>query len=226
MQPQAEKYQGPIGYVPGAAWQLVRADAAKAGLQYQEARDNCFEAADSVVPVSTVVPQPTIVPARDGKVSVVSLDPAAIETLALVRLVVTHPEVWPSFSHDFMGSPEDFVPPWLGQREVLAARKRKNVIGVFMLANFQEGIWIAHWAFFPWAQGRDVKEAAITAARMMFARDDCWMLVGLTPAANKAALYSSRRVGFRRVGVLQDATRIGGKWTDLVISQMTAADLG
>jgi len=157
----------------------------------------------------------------DRGVTVTTLDPSCMETLALVRLIVTHADVWPGFAHDFLGTPEEFVPPWLGQREYMIARKNKQVIGMFMITNFQYGIWIAHWAFFPWAKGRDVKQAAGEAIKMMFERPDCWTLVGITPECNRAGLYSSRRVGFTRVGVLPSATRIGGKWYDLIVSQVT-----
>lgn len=195
----------PAGYFPGVAWQL---------------------ATPPVEPVPVPEPTPTVVvpqPARG--VTVTAIDASRMEALALVRLVVTHPDVWRGFAHDFMGSPEDFVPPWLGQREYLIAKKNKHVAGVFMLTNFQFGLWIAHVAFFPWAKGRDVAYAAKLCARIMLHRSDCWMLIGLTPATNKAALYSSRRMGFKRVGTLPGATRVEGRWTDLVVSQMTMADL-
>lgn len=213
---------GPDRYFPGAAWQAHLQKCAEA-VENQD-----VPATD--LPVSA--PAPTVsapslpsersepsAPARG--VTVTTIDQSCMETLALVRLIVTHPDVWPGFAHDFMGTPEEFVPPWLGQREYLIAKKNKQVIGLFMLTNFQYGIWVGHWAFFPWAKGRDVKIAADIGIKMMFERPDCWTIVGLTPECNKAALWSSRRVGFSRVGALPSATRIGGKWFDLIVSQVT-----
>ena len=204
----SETHACPTGYFPGYAWQVVpSAEAA--------------EAQEMPTSASPIEPPDSAVTAPSRGVTVTTLDQSCMETLALVRLIVTHPDVWPGFAHDFLGPPEDFVPPWLGQRTYLIAKKNKQVIGLFMVTNFQYGIWVGHWAFFPWAKGRDVKTATDMAVKTMFGRPDCWTIVGLTPACNRAALYSSRRVGFNRVGVLPSSTRIGGKWYDLIVSQVT-----
>lgn len=154
-------------------------------------------------------------------VTVSVLDHSNAAALALIRSVLAHPHVWAGFANDFMGDPEDFIPPWLGARVYFMAKKDKDVIGIGMAAQFQTGIYVGHWGFYPWAKGRDVQYSAKEMLKLLFGLPDCWMCLGFTPANNRAALYSSRRLGFKRVGILPNATRINDNWTDLVVSVCT-----
>lgn len=220
----------PVGYIKSLGHMVLvspRRDECD-----NDERDDGAKAHDTIVDRATVlgfkppeasvssIDRPERVERQRGNrgVTVSVLDHTQAPALALIRSVLVHPHVWAGFANDFMGDPEDFIPPWLGARVYFMAKKDKDVIGIGMCAQFQTGIYVGHWGFYPWAKARDVLYAGREGLRMMFDRPDCWMVLGFTPASNRAALYASRRLGFKRVGVLPDATRINGDWTDLVMS--------
>lgn len=140
---------------------------------------------------------------------------------ALVRLVFTHPDVWPYLVDDSSPGREDFDPPESPLVHYLAPHD-DGLIGVLMLVQQGAAVLELHTALLPDKRGRFTK--AVFDALLGYLREHFPQATRLrtwVPACNRPAYVAAKRVGFSLVGTEPRAYRLGGVVHDLHLFGVT-----
>lgn len=119
--------------------------------------------------------------------------------LALVRQVVTHPDVWPFISDDFSPPAADFQPTAHESLWYIAASDDKELLGIWLF-EVRGACWEVHTCLLSSARGRRGLAAAKALARWIWDETPCRVIVTHVPDDNPAAAWFARAAGMREFG--------------------------
>lgn len=136
----------------------------------------------------------------------------------LVRLILTHPQLYPWVSDDGSPPAHAFRPEARADTLWLLARDADGVpVGLFT-GRFLNAIAVeVHVAMLPGARGARAVEAARAALAWLKAHTPARKVLGYTPAPYRHAHRFMRAVGFAREGLLTRAFLKHGQRHDLVL---------
>lgn len=93
--------------------------------------------------------------------------------------------------------------------------------GMFICIHCSDHCYEGHIALLPACRGKDAIEAIRLAVNWVFLNTKATRIVGPTPASNRPALWAIRQAGFTKVAIRERTTKIGGKDTHYIISEIT-----
>lgn len=145
----------------------------------------------------------------------IALAPAS---LATVRAVFTHPEVWPYLHDDGAPAVADWTPLEHPSVTYLAVQADGVTVGCVMLYPLNHATYELHSALLPAGRGHAV-EAVARITEWLWANTPAATLLTWVPAYNRPADKAARKSGFteltrlpasyRKDGVLHDLTLYG-----------------
>ena len=133
------------------------------------------------------------------------------DDLTLVKLILTHPDNWPSLANDDV--PEEWEMPadWL----YLVALD-PDPCGVFALHVIDGETIGLHVAILKPYRGKGTLEAGMGALGMIWAHTPAQRVLVRFEEWNKKARAAAVRSGFREVGRIPGAVRRGGELVDFI----------
>lgn len=145
------------------------------------------------------------------------------EDAALLKRIITHPDIWPHVTDDNCGSPEDFEVfvggPWM---HLLV--KDEELLGCFSFFQQNSICWEVHTCLFP-GHYPDVNEAAGKGViEHIFQSTACLRIVTNVPGYNRAAAAFAYRCGMKRFGVNYNSYLKGGSVMDQIMLGISKGD--
>lgn len=119
----------------------------------------------------------------------------------LIKLAVTHPEVWPHVSED--GVQRSDWEPVIDERVYQLAIYDDEYCGCFILVPQSAVCWEVHTCILPGHRGEKAVEAANKCVEWMFENTECLTIVTKVPSYNKAAYRLAKSAAFTDIGVVE-----------------------
>ncbi len=140
--------------------------------------------------------------------------------LALVRSIMTRPEIYPGLADDFYPSAENFR-PFAGAAlfHLLAFDDERGgeLLGLFVTHPINAVLWEVHHALLPSAWGARAHRVGIAFESWLWENTQAQTAVGFTPASNRLALRYARRHGMTEVGRIPLAIARRSRLEDILI---------
>jgi RimJ/RimL family protein N-acetyltransferase len=134
-----------------------------------------------------------------------------------LRLVATHPKLWPHLSDDFSGERESWQPREDESLVYVKVTDDEQCLGFFLLVPHSPVLWEVHTALLPEAWGAPAREAAKGVIAWTWAQTTCQRLVTSVPAYNRLALAFAKRAGMTEYGRNPRAYQKHGSLHDLIL---------
>lgn len=134
----------------------------------------------------------------------------------LIRLIATHPKIWPSISDDFSPQPQDWAPE---QDEQVWYVHVKNELSLGMFIFYPENpiCWRSHICMLPESWGAIARDACKGAFAWLWANSSCLRIIGSIPECNSLALGFALQCGMERFGVNVRSFQKDGKLFDQIL---------
>ena len=138
--------------------------------------------------------------------------------LALVRKILTSPDVYEHMGDDYTPPREEFDPNPHPDIVYLVAACWSAIAGLFLLIPKSRVCWELHVCMLPNATANEKWEAARGLVPWLSDNTDCRRIVAEVPRSNKPALiYGTHGIGMKYVGTHEKAFMKYGRLRDLII---------
>jgi RimJ/RimL family protein N-acetyltransferase len=143
---------------------------------------------------------------------------------ALIKKIVTHPEVYPWLSDDGSPAAENWQPTPSQAIYYVLAEFDGEPVAVFMFTPQNSVCYEGHSALLPkiWGQGAEI---AVMVQRWLFENSPAQRIVGNAPAFNERALYYAQKAGMRRYGLNPKSYLKNGVLYDQVLVGVSKEDV-
>ena len=138
---------------------------------------------------------------------------------ALIKRIITDPEVYPMVSDDGSPAPEDFQPVIAPNVLYVLVRIEGTIAGLWILLPSNSFCYEIHTVLLPWCRGRRAFEAAKQLGPWLWENTRIERVFTNVPEFNKEALLFARVSGmiqfgknvksFKKGGMLYDETLLG-----------------
>ena len=135
----------------------------------------------------------------------------------LVRLIMTHPRMYPFLADDFCPAPEDFHPNESPAVVYLLVFDGADPLGCFVTHPINALLWEVHACLLPHAWGRRAREAGKAYLAWLWEFTGARKVVGFIPASNPLMLRYARGLGLTEVGRLTQCYQRAFQLYDLII---------
>jgi len=132
----------------------------------------------------------------------------------LIRLIVTHPRIWPWISDDFSGPPEEWQPVDHSNVCYVIARDGEEVLGLWMVHPHSAVLWEIHTCLLPTCGTKRAIAAAAEMIRWVWENTPAKRLVSQVPEFNRRAAWFARRAGMQEFGRNPKSYQKDGKLHD------------
>lgn len=136
---------------------------------------------------------------------------------ALVRHIITHPDIWRHVTDDSAPSAECYQPPDPTLVHYLIVRDGDEILGLFMLHALNSVCWEIHTCLLPWAWGSRAMEAGCLVSEWVFEHTGCRRIVTNVPVYNRLALAYAKRAGLVEYGCNPASFLKDGKLHDQIL---------
>ena len=122
--------------------------------------------------------------------------------MELVRVVLTHPQIYPWITDDSCPPAKEFQPVDHPQFWYVIVREAPDeVLGLWMLVPQNEICWEIHTCLLPKAWGTTAREAAAEFLQWVWKNTSCWRLITNVPVNNRLAFRFAKAAGMTVFGL-------------------------
>jgi RimJ/RimL family protein N-acetyltransferase len=141
---------------------------------------------------------------------------------ALIKSIVTRPEIWAQLADDFDGDPWDYEPKVHPQVVYVLAKDDDKALGLLIFSVHSRICWEVTIMVLPAGRGRAL-EIAKAGIPWVFERG-CLRIIGRVLKSNRLALKLNKAAGFLVYGVNPGSCMKNGKLEDFVLFGVSKSD--
>lgn len=143
----------------------------------------------------------------------------------LIRLIITHPRIWPHVGDDNAGSPEDFQPIEHSSVWYVVVRDLDELMGCWILVPENSICYDLHTCLLPNAWGPKATRAARELLSWVWTNTPARRLITRVPATNRLALRYAKRAGMLEYGLNPLSWLKGGILHDQALLGMSRPEI-
>lgn len=136
---------------------------------------------------------------------------------ALIKWIITRPEIWQHATDDFGPSPAEFEPAQSDAVWYVSVRDGDELLGMFMLVPENAICWKVHTCMLSTAWGKKAKQAAKEGIEWAWENMPALRLVTDVPEYNRQASIFARWAGMTQFGLNPKSYQKNGKLQDVML---------
>lgn len=121
--------------------------------------------------------------------------------LDLVRMIATHPKIWPHISDDGAGKAEDYRPADHPSIWYVTVLRDRELMGLWAFMPENSVCWSMHTLLLPHSWGKFSHEALPKLFRWMWDNTTCRRIVGTAPVTNRLVINFVKSAGMAEYGL-------------------------